>query len=75
MLGRWTGSGPVEAAESADLLYRLTPAAIAAAAMMATPVVTIQRRLLGLLGLRCLTGPFFLWPGQGCTVRCASSSS
>ena len=41
MAGRWTGSGPVGAAESADLLYRLTPAAIAAAAMMATLAVTI----------------------------------
>ena len=38
---------------AADLLVRLTPTAIAAAAMTATPTVAIRRRLLRLLPLRC----------------------
>jgi hypothetical protein len=50
-------------------LYTLTPATIAAAATIAAPAVSIRRRLLGRLRLRCFKEPFFLWLGHGCSVR------
>jgi hypothetical protein len=60
VVGKWTGSGPVRLVESADLLYRLTPVAIAPAATIARQAVTIRRRLFGLFELRCFIGLLFL---------------
>ena len=53
------------AAGSADLLYARTPAAIAAAAMMAVPPARSLLRFPGLLLLRCFMMVQSPWPSQG----------